>query len=153
MHLQGIKDERKRSARKLAEMQGEVNANRETTYLYIKERKDVLGSKCVVELEFFDKGKNYLEWLYLHGHVTRVKKTIGGKRQYVYNVGAIPYIKPDLNAKVEVNTESMDKIASVTRVFKLLDRPQTTTTKAQREKSRRSVAGKMQSSMQLFGSW
>jgi hypothetical protein len=151
MHLQGIKDERKRSARKLAEMQEEVNANRETTYLYIKERKDVLGSKCVVELEFFDKGKNYLEWLYLHGHVTRVKKTIGGKRQYVYNVGAIPYIKPDLNAKVEVNTESMDKIASVTRVFKLLDRKQPP--RHATEQPKRKVSVNIGSSMSLFSNF
>jgi len=153
MHLQGIKEERERSARKLAEIQEEVDANRETTYLYIKERKDVLGSKCVADLEFYDKGKKYLEWLSLNGHLSRVKRTIGGKRQYIYNVSAIPYTKPDRNAEAEVNTEAMDKVASVTRVFNLLDRPQERTTKAQRERDRKSYTGSMQSGMQLFGNW
>lgn len=150
MHLRGIKEERERSAIKLADIQERVDINRETTYLYIKERKDVLASQCVTELEFFDKGKKYLEWLSLRGHLTRVKKTIGGKRQYVYNLGTVPYIKPNHNA-VEETTEASAKIASVTRVFKLLDRKQPPRHKS--EQPKRKVSVSIGSSMSLFSNF
>jgi hypothetical protein len=145
--------ERERSARKKAEIDAEVNTNKEIVYNYVAARKDVLGSACVTELEFFAKGKAYLEWLALRGHLTRVKKTVDGKRQYVYNA-ATPYVKP-VSDIPDVATTNADKLVqSVTRVFKLMDREkQEPMTKAQREKARSSSIGNMQSSMNMFGSW
>jgi hypothetical protein len=149
------KDERARSIVKLTEIEARVNNNREATYLYVAARKDVLGTLCVKELEFFAKGKPYLEWLYLHGHLTRVKRTTGGTRQYVYNA-AIPYVKPAYDNPNTNPTEDQKIIKSVTRVIKLLDREQEVTTKAQRDKARRTNTNRMsgmQSSMNMFGSW
>jgi hypothetical protein len=145
--------ERERSARKKAEIDAEVNTNKEIVYNYVAARKDVLGSACVEELQFFAKGKAYLEWLALRGHLTRVKKTVNGARQYVYNA-AIPYVKP-VSDIPDVATTNADKLVqSVTRVFKLMDREkQEPMTKAQREKARSSSIGNMQSSMNMFGSW
>jgi hypothetical protein len=145
--------ERERSARKKAEIDAEVNTNKEIVYNYVAARKDVLATPCVTELEFFAKGKAYLEWLALRGHLTRVKKTVNGARQYVYNA-AIPYVKP-VSDIPDVATTNADKLVqSVTRVFKLMDREkQEPMTKAQREKARSSSIGNMQSSMNMFGSW
>ena len=144
--------ERERSARKKAEIDAEVNNNREIVYNYVAARKDVLGSACVEELQFFAKGKVYLEWLALRGHLTRVKKTVNGARQYVYNA-AIPYVKPASDIPDVVATNADKLVQSVTRVFKLLDREQQPTTKAQRERARSSSIGNMQSSMNMFGGW
>jgi hypothetical protein len=152
---QAINEERERSARKKAEVDTEVNNNKEAVYEYVAARKDVLGAVCVKELEFFAKGQRYLEWLTLHGHLVRMKRTVGTKRQYVYNA-ATPYIKPV--AEVYASEEEIDvkeKIASVTRVINLMDRPQQPLTKKQREQNRRASnkTGSMQSSITMFGSW
>lgn len=144
--------ERQRSARKKAEIDIEVNTNRELVYEYVAARKDVLGMACVTELGMFEKGKRYLEWLSLNGHLNRMKRTVDGKRQYVYNA-VKPYVKPISIAIPKEEVDKRAKIASVTRVFNLLDREQPKTTKAQREKARRSSEGNMQSSMTMFGSW
>jgi hypothetical protein len=144
--------ERERSARKKAEIDAEVNSNREIVYNYVAARKDVLATPCVTELEFFAKGKVYLEWLTLRGYLTRVKRTVEGKRQYVYNA-ATPYVKPASELTDVVLTNSDKLVQSVTRVFKLLDREQQPTTKVQRQKARSSSIGNMQSSMNMFGGW
>ena len=146
--------ERQRSARKKAEIDAVVNINRETVYNYVASRKDVLGSECVADLEMFEKGKRYLEWLSLHGHLTRTKHTINGARQYVYNA-ATPYVKPVSTVSISIEEANANlKIASVTRVYNLLDRPQTPMTKEEREKLRRSTKSvAIGSSMTMFGSW
>jgi hypothetical protein len=145
--------ERQRSARKKAEIDNEVNNNRELVYEYVAARKDVLGMVCVKELGMFEKGKRYLEWLALKGHLVRMKRTIDGKRQYVYNA-ATPYVKPISIAIPKKEVEAAAKIASVTRVFNLLDRPQEPKTKEEREKLRRSTKSvSIGSSMTMFGSW
>jgi hypothetical protein len=144
--------ERQRSARKKAEIDAEVNNNREIVYNYVAARKDVLGSVCVEELQFFAKGKVYLEWLALRGHITRVKRTVDGKRQYVYNA-ATPYVKPasDLVAVVPTNSDKL--VQSVTRVFRMLDREPTPQHKTERPKRSSTAVSGMQSSMRMFGSW
>lgn len=151
---QAIKEERERSVRKQSEVDAEVNKNKELVYEYVASRKDVLGAVCVKELEFFAKGQRYLEWLTLHGHLVRMKRTVGTKRQYVYNA-ATPYIKPvtDIPASEE-EVDVKEKIASVTRVINLMDRPQEPRTKEEREKLRRSTKSvAIGSSLQGFGSW
>lgn len=146
------KDERARSIVKLTEIEARVNNNREATYLYVAARKDVLGTLCVKELEFFAKGKPYLEWLYLHGHLTRVKRTTGGTRQYVYNA-AIPYVKPAYDNPNTNPTEDQKIINGVTRVINLLDRPQVPRDKSDKVKKSGRGTSSMQSSMNMFGSW
>ena len=151
---QAIKEERERSTRKKVEVDAEVNNNKEAVYEYVAARKDVLGAVCVKELEFFAKGQRYLEWLTLHGHLVRMKRTVGTKRQYVYNA-ATPYIKPvtDIPASEE-EVDVKEKIAKVTRVINLMDRPQEPRTKEEREKLRRSTKSvAIGSSLQGFGSW
>lgn len=138
---------------KLIEINARVDANREATYLYIKAHKDVSGLVCTEELKFYAKGKKYLDWLTAQGHLSRAKKISNGRRMYVYNA-AIPYVKPIQKNPDAKLISSEDIIKSVTRVFKLLDRPQTLTTKEERAKARttsKSVA--IGSSMQLFGGW
>ena len=151
---QAIREERERSARKQAEIDAEVNNNKEIVYNYIASRKDVPAKQCVEELEFFEKGKRYLEWLSLHGHLVRMKRTVDGKRMYVYNV-ATPYVKPVTNLPTSVEeVDVKKKIASVTRVINLMDRPQEPRTKEEREKLRRSTKSvAIGSSLQGFGSW
>jgi len=145
--------ERERSARKKAEIDAVVNANKEVVYNYVASRKDVLGKTCVEELEFFEKGKRYLEWLTLHGHLVRMKRTVDGKRLYVYNA-VNPYIKPVSDLPVALPTKDDKLVQSVTRVYNLLDRPQTPTTKEERDKLRRSTKSvSIGSSMTMFGSW
>jgi hypothetical protein len=135
------------------EINSRVAANREATYLYIEARKDVVGLVCVEQLKFYAKGKKYLEWLTAQGHLTRVKKVSNGRRVYVYNA-AIPYVKPIQKNYTDKPTSNEDIIKSVTRVFKLLDRPQTLTTKEERAKARtKSKSVAIGSSMQLFGGW
>jgi hypothetical protein len=144
--------ERERSARKKAEIDAEVNTNKEIVYNYVAARKDVLATPCVTELEFFAKGKAYLEWLALRGHLTRVKKTVDGKRQYVYNA-ATPYVKP-VSDIPDVATTNADKLVqSVTRVFRMLDREPTPQHKTERPKRSSTAVSGMQSSMRMFGSW
>ena len=154
MNEQAIREERERSARKQAEIDAEVNNNKEIVYNYIASRKDVPAKQCVEELEFFEKGKRYLEWLSLHGHLVRMKRTVDGKRMYVYNV-ATPYVKPVTNLPTSVEeVDVKKKIASVTRVINLMDRPQEPRTKEEREKLRRSTKSvAIGSSLQGFGSW
>jgi hypothetical protein len=154
MSIKSDKDERERSARKQAEIDAEVNNNKEIVYNYIAARKDVIGAECVKELGFYAKGQRYLEWLSLRGHLIRMKRVVGGKRHYVYNAGT-PYIKPVTDVSVSVEeTSAKEKIASVTRVYNLLDRPQTPMTKEEREKLRRSSKSvAIGSSMTMFGSW
>jgi hypothetical protein len=148
--------ERERSARKQAEIDAEVNNNKEIVYNYIASHKDVSGKQCVEELGFFEKGKRYLEWLSLHGHLVRMKRTIDGKRMYVYNA-IKPYVKPetdipDVTDKADV--EAQIAIKRVTRVFNLLDRPQEPKTKEDRERLRRSTRSvAIGSSMNMFRSW
>lgn len=142
--------ERQRSARKKAEIDAEVNANREIVYNYVAARKDVLGMTCVTELGMFEKGKRYLEWLALNGHLVRMKRTIDGKRQYVYNA-AIPYVKPVSDLPVALPTNNDKLVQSVTRVFRLMDREQAPQHKSERPKRRTPVS--IGSSMRMFGSW
>jgi hypothetical protein len=112
-----------------------------------------VGLVCVEQLKFYAKGKKYLEWLTAQGHLTRVKKVSNGRRMYVYNA-AIPYVKPIQENYRDKPTSNEDIIKSVTRVFKLLDRPQTLTTKEERAKARtKSKSVAIGSSMQLFGGW
>lgn len=152
MNEQAIKEERERSARKKAEIDAEVNANKETVYNYIASRKDVLGKQCVEELGFFEKGKRYLEWLTLNEHLVRMKRTVDGKSQYVYNA-VKPYVKP-VPSEAIVSTQDLSAIESVTRVFKLLDREQIPMTKQERERLRRSTKSvAIGSSMNMFRSW
>lgn len=144
-------DERDRSARKQVEIDNEVNANKELVYQYVAARKDVVGATCVTELNMFDKGKRYLEWLSLHGHLVRMKRVINGKRQYVYNAGT-PFIKPTPvhipKEEEEEEVEAAAKIAQVTRVFKLLDREH-----VPQPKTKKRVEVHMQSSFQSYGNW
>lgn len=148
--------ERKRSARKQAEIDAEVNNNKEIVYNYIASRKDVPAKQCVEELEFFEKGKRYLEWLSLHGHLVRMKRTVDGKRMYVYNA-IKPYVKPETDIPVAIDktdVEAQIAIKRVTRVFNLLDRPQEPKTKEDRERLRRSTRSvAIGSSMNMFRSW
>lgn len=150
--------ERQRSARKKAEIDAEVNNNREIVYNYVASRKDVLGKQCVEELQFFEKGKRYLEWLSLNGYLVRMKRTVDNKRQYVYNA-VKPYVKPvceEFEVIDKADAEAQITIKSVTRVFKLLDREQVPMTKEERAKqAKRSSSGMggMQSSMRMFGNW
>jgi hypothetical protein len=153
MSKQADELERQRSARKQAEIDAEVNKNKEIVYNYVASRKDVSGKQCVEELELFEKGKRYLEWLTLHGHLVRMKRTVEGKRLYIYNA-VKPYVKPVSDIPDVATTHADNLVQSVTRVFKLMDREQhPPTTKAQRERSRSSSIGNMQSSMNMFGSW
>jgi|688.fasta_scaffold705662_3 hypothetical protein len=153
MSLRDNEREKERSARKKAEIDAEVNTNKEIVYNYIAARKDVSGKECVEELGFFNKGKCYLEWLALRGHLTRDKRTIGGKRLYVYNA-AIPYIKPISDLPATLPTKDDKLVQSVTRVINLMDRPQEPRTKEERERLRRSSKSvAIGSSMQMFGSW
>jgi hypothetical protein len=153
MNEQAIKEERERSARKKAEIDAEVNNNREIVYNYVASRKDVLGKQCVEELKFFEKGKRYLEWLSLNGYLVRMKRTVDNKRQYVYNA-ATPYVKPHYDAPIIKPTQAQIAIKNVTRVFKLLDREQAPMTKEDRERLRRSTKSvSIGSSMNMFGSW
>jgi len=148
MNEQVIKEERERSARKKAEIDAEVNSNREIVYNYIASRKDVVGKTCVEELGFFAKGQRYLEWLTLHGHLLRTKRTIGGKRLYVYTA-LTPYVKPKT-----IETETVSPLAnSALRVVRLLDREQMPQHKTERPKRSSGVMSGMQSSMRMFGSW
>lgn len=143
--------ERQRSAKKKNELSASVNAKKEAIYLYIKDKKDVLGSTCVKDLNMFETGKRYLDWLYANGHVTREKKVVDKKRQYVYNA-AIPYVNPVITSS-DTSLEEVSLLQSVTRVFRLLDRPPTPTTKEQRQKARSHTFGSMQSSIDMFGNW
>jgi hypothetical protein len=153
MNLQAIKEERERSARKQAEVDAEVNTNKELVYNYVASRKDVLGKQCVEELQFFEKGKRYLEWLSLNGYLARMKRTVDGKRQYVYNA-VKPYVKPHYDAPAMTPTEAQIAVKNVTRVFNLLDRPQEPKTKEDRERLRRSTRSvAIGSSMNMFRSW
>lgn len=130
-----------------------VNKNRETTYLYIKARKDVVGAVCVDELKFYGKGIKYLDWLTAQGHLKRHKEIVNGRIKYIYNAATL-YVIPTQEKTVPVSTKDQEIIKSVTRVFKLLDRPQEPLTKEQRDKVRattKSVA--IGSSMNMFGGW
>jgi hypothetical protein len=147
-----ITGERERSDRKQAEIDAEVNNNKELVYNYIASRKDVLGKQCVEELQFFEKGKRYLEWLSLNGHLVRMKRTIDGKRQYVYNA-VKPYVKPHYEAPAMTPTEAQIAVKNVTRVFNLLDRPQVPRDKSERRRESSGRMSGMQSSMNMFGSW
>lgn len=147
-----IGDERERSARKQAQIDAEVNNNKELVYNYIASRKDVLGKACVEELQFFDKGKRYLEWLSLHGYLVRMLRIVDGKRQYVYNA-VKPYVKPPCEVDTTKPTDAQIAIESVTRVFNLLDRPQVPRHKSERVKKSGRSMSTMQSSMNMFGSW
>jgi hypothetical protein len=145
--------ERQRSARKKAEIDAEVNNNREIVYNYVAARKDVLGMTCVTELGMFEKGKRYLEWLSLNGHLVRMKRIVDSKRQYVYNA-ATPYVKPHYDAPAITPNQAQIAVKNVTRVFKLLDREHVPMTKEDRERLRRSTKSvSIGSSMNMFGSW
>jgi hypothetical protein len=146
-----IQEERQRSARKTAEIDAEVNINKALVYDYIAARKDVQGKTCVEELQFFEKGKRYLEWLALHGHLSRMKRTIDGKRQYVYNA-VKPFIKPAVDESVKITQDQL-AVQKVTRVFKLLDREHVPQHKTERKNKAYTGYGSMQSSINSFGSW
>jgi hypothetical protein len=147
-----IKEERQRSARKTAEIDAEVNTNKELVYQYIAARKDVLGMACVTELGMFDKGKRYLEWLALHGYLTRMKRTVNSKRQYVYNA-VKPFVKPvQDNEAIKVSQDQL-AVQKVTRVFRLLDRERIPQHKSERTHKAYTGYGSMQSSINSFGSW
>jgi hypothetical protein len=159
MNEQAIKEERERSARKKAEIDAEVNNNREIVYNYVASRKDVIGKECVEDLKMFEKGKRYLEWLSLHGYLSRMLRTVNsGKRMYIYNA-IKPYVKPVLVQEIKAPTTPKQKeaqtiINSVTRVINLMDRPQIPMTKEERERLRRSTKSvSISSSMNMFGSW
>jgi hypothetical protein len=140
-------EERQRSARKQAEIDNEVNANKEAVYQYVVARKDVSGKECVEALQLFEKGKRYLEWLALKGHLVRMKRTINGSRQYVYNAG-IPYVKPTPVHIPKEEIEAANMIAQVTRVYRLLDREH-----LPQPKTKKKVEVHIGSSMRMFGSW
>jgi hypothetical protein len=142
--------ERERSARKKAEIDAEVNNNREIVYNYVAARKDVLGMTCVTELGMFEKGKRYLEWLSLNGYLVRMKRIVDSKRQYVYNA-AKPYVKPVSDLPVVIPTNNEKLVQSVTRVINLLDREQIPATKSER-RARTTKVG-IGSSMALFGNF
>jgi hypothetical protein len=141
-----IKDERERSARKKIEIDDEVNANKEIVYNYVASRKDVVGKTCVEELGFFAKGQRYLEWLCLYGHLVRMKRTVGGKRHYVYNA-VVPYVRPVIEKSEEQVLE--EEVASHARVVRLIDRPYVNPEPNKRTSRRDTVA--IGSSMNLFG--
>jgi len=149
-----------RMARKRAEIDAEVNINREIVYNYVASRKDVVGKTCVEELKFFEKGKRYLEWLSLNGYLSRMLRSVtNGKQQYVYNA-IMPYVKPvivqvpDAPPPTPKQKEAQTIINGVTRVINLMDRPQIPKTKEEREKLRRSSKSvAIGSSLQMFGSW
>ena len=154
---QSIIDERKRSARKKAEIDAEVNNNKELVYNYVASRKDVIGKTCVEELKLFEKGKRYLEWLSLHGHLSRMLRTVtAGKRMYVYNA-ITPYVKPVIVEAVQApppapNQNGTDEIVyGVPRVIRLMDREHAPVHKTERPKRRVQVS--IGSSMTMFGSW
>lgn len=146
-----IQEERQRSARKTAEIDAEVNTNKSLVYEYIAARKDVQGKTCVEELQFFEKGKRYLEWLALHGHLSRMKRTIDGKRQYVYNA-IKPFVKPAVDESVKITQDQL-AVQKVTRVFRLLDREHVPQHKTERSRAAYTGYGSMQSSINSFGSW
>jgi hypothetical protein len=141
-----IKEERERSARKKIEIDDEVNANKELVYNYVASRKDVIGKTCVEELGFFAKGQRYLEWLCLYGHLVRMKRTVGGKRHYVYNA-VVPYVRPVIEKSEEQVLE--EEVASHARVVRLIDRPYVNPEPNKRTSRRGTVA--IGSSMNLFG--
>jgi hypothetical protein len=156
---QAIIEERERSARKRAEIDAEVNDNREIVYNYVASRKDVIGKTCVEELKMFEKGKRYLEWLSLNGHLSRMLRQVSkGKKMYVYNA-IMPYVKPVIVEAPQVPKETKKQkdaqtiINGVTRVINLLDREQTPRTKEERERTNSGRMSGMQSSMNMFGSW
>lgn len=146
-----IQEERQRSARKTAEIDAEVNINKALVYDYIAARKDVQGKTCVEELQFFEKGKRYLDWLALHGHLSRMKRTIDGKRQYVYNA-VKPFVKPAVDESVKITQDQL-AVQKVTRVFRLLDREHVPQHKTERSRAAYTGYGSMQSSINSFGSW
>lgn len=146
-----IQEERQRSARKTAEIDAEVNTNKSLVYEYIAARKDVQGKTCVEELQFFEKGKRYLDWLALHGHLSRMKRTIDGKRQYVYNA-IKPFVKPAVDESVKITQDQL-AVQKVTRVFRLLDREHVPQHKTERSRAAYTGYGSMQSSINSFGSW
>ena len=156
---QSIIDERERSAKKKAEIAIEVNNNRELVYNYVASRKDVVGKTCVEELKLFEKGKRYLEWLSLNGHLSRMLRSVTkGKQMYVYNA-IMPYVKPVIVEVVEApkatpkEKEAQTVINGVTRVINLLDRPQVPRDKSDRVRKSGRDTSTMQSSMTMFGSW
>ena len=99
----------------------EIDLIKEKIWLYIETRKDVLGSVCIKELEIYNQGKWCLDWLTLHGYLTRVKKTIGGKRQYQYNA-SIPYKKPTYEVTEDQSKKNQNLKVGAIRTIKLLDR-------------------------------
>jgi hypothetical protein len=147
-----IQEERQRSARKTAEIDAEVNINKALVYDYIAARKDVLGMACVTELGMFEKGKRYLEWLALHGYLTRMKRTVNSKRQYVYNA-VKPFVKPVQDDEAIKVSQDQLTVQKVTRVFRLLDRERTPQHKTERTNKAHAGYGSMQSSINSFGSW
>ena len=99
----------------------EIDLMKEKIWLYIESRTDVLGSVCLKELEFYNQGKWCLNWLTSRGHLTRVKKTIGGKRQYQYNA-SIPYKKPNYEVTEDQSTKKQSLKINPIRTINLLDR-------------------------------
>jgi hypothetical protein len=128
----------------------EVENNREKVYNYFKGKTNVMTSQCLEDLQMGENTKRYLEWLTLRNHLTRVKRTIDGKRQYVYNLGSVEYVR-EIAPPTQKEVDAADLVASVTRVYKLLDRPKSDD--AKREKKASGYAGNMQSSMQNFITW
>jgi hypothetical protein len=128
----------------------EVENNREKIYNYFKDKTNVLTTQCLADLQMGENTKRYLEWLTLRNHLTRVKRTIEGKRQYVYNLGSVEYVR-EIAPPTQKEVDAADLVASVTRVYKLLDRPKGV--EAKREKKASGYAGNMQSSMQTFITW
>lgn len=141
-----IKEERERSARKKIEIDDEVNANKELVYNYVASRKDVVGKTCVEELGFFAKGQRYLEWLCLYGHLVRMKRTVEGKRHYVYNA-VVPYVRPVIEKSEEQKLE--EEVSSHARVIRLVDRPYINPDPNKKTSRRGGVA--IGSSMNMFG--
>lgn len=130
----------------------ESDTNKETVYIYIKERINVVGGDCVRELKFGQKGLKYLDWLTLHGHLTRVKQTItGGRWQYVYDA-ANPYIKPTYKIE-EVNNDTAAQILlkKATTVYRLMDIEPVAVHKSERPKRRVSVS--IGSGLTMFDSY
>ena len=147
-----IKDERERSARKKIEIDDEVNSNKERVYNYIAARKDVIGKTCVEDLGFFTKGQRYLDWLSLYGYIVRMKRTVEGRRHYVYNA-VTPYVKPVLVEPVkseELTVQAVgEEAVSHSRVIRLIDRPYVNPDRNKRSTRRGTVA--IGSSMNMFG--
>jgi len=100
----------------------------------------------------FEKGKRYLEWLSLNGHLSRMKRTIDGKRLYVYNA-INPYVNPTADVTIKKPTKADKLVRNVTRVIRLLDREQVPQHKTERPKGSSGVKSSMQSSMRMFGNW